>query len=416
MSSCAGRLKKQTLLVIGLVTLLMSSVANLQHAQAAPAFVRSAGTVTNNTTTASVSLAANPTLGNLLVLVCSTPGASTFSATGYTLAKSVSGAPSQAILYKFVTNPTTDRTATCSITRQRGLAQLLEYSGISSTNTLDAVNGSPSSGASTTPQSGSVTAVYPHTLVVAAMSYATGTGLNTWTNGFTERRDNANNATINAGVGDYTSYRARTLSTSATKNTTTAWRGQIVAFRAVLPPSQLSVDAIDASGASVASPSAAFGSSVYNFDCQTTTATLGTPTQTIRVMNTTTTAVWTLSIAANGLPTSTWSGGTQKYDYNDPTSAGCADGTDTDTVGGQMTVSAASSTVDSVCSTTGISKGALTGFVEGTTNSIQLLKATASAPTGCIWDLTNVALTQTIPPGQEPNTYSLGLMMTITAI
>ncbi|MFA7628363.1 MAG: hypothetical protein WCY37_03070 [Candidatus Dojkabacteria bacterium] len=170
----------------------------------------------------------------------------------------------------------------------------------------------------------------------------------------------------------------------------------------------LSVDIVDGAGNTVVSPSVGFSSVSYSFVAQNTTGTLGTASEKIRVTNATTTAAWSLNIAATGGVSAVWSdGGTNTHPYNDVTSAD----------NGRLTVDPSGATlaaVDVGCTTTDITKGTADTFISGTVNSIDLLTAGALAGTGCRWDLTGVSLTQRIPALQEVATYTLG--MTLTAL
>jgi hypothetical protein len=168
----------------------------------------------------------------------------------------------------------------------------------------------------------------------------------------------------------------------------------------------LSIDIVDGAGDIVSSPTVAFGSVSYLFAAQDTTGTLGTASEKIRVTNATTTAAWSLNIAATGGVSAVWSdGGTNTHPYNDITSAD----------NGRLTIDASGATlaaVDGGCTTTDITKGTSDTFVSGSVNSIDLLTAGGSADTGCRWDLTGVALTQRIPALQAVATYTLDMTLT----
>ena len=168
----------------------------------------------------------------------------------------------------------------------------------------------------------------------------------------------------------------------------------------------LSIDIVDGAGDVVVSPGVAFSSVSYLFTAQDTTGTLGTASEKIRVTNATSTAAWSLNIAATGGVSAVWSdGGTNTHPYNDVTSAD----------NGRLTIDASSATlaaVDGGCTTTDITKGTSDTFVNGSVDSIDLLTAGASADTGCRWDLTGVALTQRIPALQAVATYTLGMTLT----
>lgn len=182
----------------------------------------------------------------------------------------------------------------------------------------------------------------------------------------------------------------------------------------------LSVDIVDASGNSVASPAFNMSSTSYLFTCDTTTTSIGTSAQRIEISNFTGTASWTTTIAATNGSTAVWSNGTDTYDFNDPsgTPGGCADGGDTDTVGGQLSLdpSVAVSTPRTGCSNTGITLGSSAAFDEGTTDAITLASASSSAETSCSWQLTGIDTSQNIPADQAAGNYSINLTITVTAI
>lgn len=187
------------------------------------------------------------------------------------------------------------------------------------------------------------------------------------------------------------------------------------------PAGSLVADIVDAGGSSVASPSFGFSSLLSPHDCTNSTATFGVDSQRVRIKNTTDTPGWSLSIAATGGSTALWSAGTPKYDFNDGAGspAGCAAGLDSDTYGGQMTINPSSGSISprsvSACTTTGISKGSSAAFAEGTLNAITLVSGSASANTGCFWDITGISVAQQIPGGQGTGSYSISLTMTVVA-
>ncbi|MBI4426255.1 MAG: hypothetical protein HY567_01655 [Candidatus Kerfeldbacteria bacterium] len=189
------------------------------------------------------------------------------------------------------------------------------------------------------------------------------------------------------------------------------------AYHKFIPVSgSLSVDIVDASGASVASPSLVMNALTLSFAVQTATGTFGVSSQKIRVTNTTATATWTLSVAASAT-TAVWDSAGTDYDFNDPT-ANAGDGGDTDTVGGQMTVNASGATItpQTGCTTTGLTLGSSTAFNEGVTNSVTLITAGASAGTNCYWDLTSTSISQTVPEEQPvASDYNLNMVVSVVA-
>ncbi len=179
----------------------------------------------------------------------------------------------------------------------------------------------------------------------------------------------------------------------------------------------LNVDIVDSSGDSVANPSLTMSALSFSFTHQTSTGTLGTSSEKIRITNTTINPQWTLTIAPTEGSTAFWDGSAADYDFNDP-SPNASDGPDADSLGGQMTIdpSGATITPQPGCSTTGLSLGSSTAFNEGSVDSITLISAGSSAATNCYWDLTNVDVSQTIPPEQAVSSdYTLNMTLTITA-
>jgi hypothetical protein len=183
------------------------------------------------------------------------------------------------------------------------------------------------------------------------------------------------------------------------------------------PPAILGVDMVNSTGAAVASPAVILSGAVTSDTCQASTGTLSSSSQKIRISNNTTNPAWTLSIAATGGMTSNWSSGTATYDFNDPTTSGCADGADGDSLSGQLSITPTGATITAspYCSTTGIALGSASAFNEGTTNSITLLTGSTSADVSCYWDATGIGLSQKIPAFQPPGSYSLNLTMTTVA-
>lgn len=222
---------------------------------------------------------------------------------------------------------------------------------------------------------------------------------------------------VGNGAAANTAYCFRMVKENGTALTTYSVYPELITS----PSGGLIADIVDAGGNSVASPSFGFSGVVAPFTCTTPTATLGTSSQRIRLKNTTDTPGWSLSMAATAGSTALWSAGTPQYDFNDASGspAGCAAGLDSDTYAGQMTVDASGGTLTSravsACSTTGVSKGAAASFVEGSQNAITLLSASASANTGCFWELINIAVSQKIPGGQPAGSYSIGMTLTVVA-
>lgn len=191
-----------------------------------------------------------------------------------------------------------------------------------------------------------------------------------------------------------------------------------IAFQQTLPspPGSLSVDVVDGAGVSVPYPSVAFSALPFSFESQTSNGTLGTSTQKIRITNTTTNPAWTLSLAATDGSAALWDSESHQYDFNDSLSTG--DDTDSDGVGGKLSIdpSALSLTSLAPCtSITGLTRGSPSAFRETapSTSSITLVQANALASTGCSWEITGVELSQTVPASQVSGVYQISFTLTI---
>lgn len=178
---------------------------------------------------------------------------------------------------------------------------------------------------------------------------------------------------------------------------------------------ELTSDIVDSGGSPVSDPYLFMTTSTFSFAFQTATGTLGVSEQRVRVNNTTASAEWSLTIAAN-TTTAYWGGGTD-YDFNDAT-ASAGDGGDADSLGGQMTIDPSGGSIapEGGCSETGLTLGSSASFNEGTTDSITLVTAGATADTSCYWDFTDMDVSQTIPAEQEADLYLIDLVVTVTAV
>ena len=196
-------------------------------------------------------------------------------------------------------------------------------------------------------------------------------------------------------------------------------------FNQTINAGALSTDILDASRATVASPSATMSAKSFSFSCGSgagaSTGTFGTNTERIYVINPSgANNGWTLTMAATAGSTALWSdGGTNTYDFNDAGTGGCTDGADTDTKAGQLTIDPSVGTLTTdctTCATTNITKGSSSAFVEGTLNSITLLNAAAASDDVWRGYLTGVTLSQTIPAETPAAAYTINMTLTATAL
>ncbi len=177
----------------------------------------------------------------------------------------------------------------------------------------------------------------------------------------------------------------------------------------------LSVDIVDTGGSSVPSPSMAMAAISAAIASQQSTGVFGISDQKIRVSNSMANQLWTLTVAASSTG-AFWDGASADYDFND--GSGAVDGSDADSMGGQMTIDAATNgviTPQTGCSSAGLTLGSSASFDEGATDTITLLTAGVAAEISCYWDLTGVDISQVIPAEQPADSYSIDMVLTITA-
>ena len=192
-------------------------------------------------------------------------------------------------------------------------------------------------------------------------------------------------------------------------------------FSQTINPGTLATDIVNGSYVAVGSPAVAMGAITFGFTCQTTTGTFGTGTQQIYVKNPDASATgWAVSLAAAS-PTAYWASAGTNMDFNDPTTAGCTDGADADSLKGQMSVDPSVGTLAvgqcSVCTTTGVTKGTSAAFNQGTLDSITILSGAAGSDDIGDWKLTGVSISQKIPAEQPAaSDYAIPLTLSIVAI
>lgn len=197
-------------------------------------------------------------------------------------------------------------------------------------------------------------------------------------------------------------------------------RSATTAITQIINAGTLSADIVDETYNSVGSPTFAMSTETFSFACGSSSGTLGTSTQQLYVQNPDAAdGGWSLTIAASA-PTALWASAGPDYDFNDPTSSGCADGADTDSFAGQMTLDASGGTLAvgacSSCTVNNITKGSESAFSEGSLDSITLLTAASGSDDVGDWTLQGVSVSQTIPPEQPAaSDYTISLTITATA-
>lgn len=193
-------------------------------------------------------------------------------------------------------------------------------------------------------------------------------------------------------------------------------------FTQTINSGSLAVDIVNASYETVTSPTMAMTSATFSFACQTKTGSFGTASEQIYVSNPDAADNgWTVSLAA-AATTAVWDSAGTDFDFNDPGSSGCVDDgatTDTDSLGGQMTVNASGASIaqgPSSHGTTGISVGSSGSFVEGTTDSITIMSSDGTTDVGD-WTLQGVSVSQKIPAEQPAaSDYDINLVLSIASV
>ena len=191
-------------------------------------------------------------------------------------------------------------------------------------------------------------------------------------------------------------------------------------FTQTINAGTLAVDIVNGSFVTVGSPSVAMGAVTFSFACQTSTGTFVSATEQIYVQNPDAADNgWTVSLAGSA-PTAVWDSAGTDYDFNDPTTSGCTDGGDADSLGGQMTVDPSGGTIAvgncSSCATTNITKGSSNAYNQATVDSITILTGAAGSNDIGDWTLQGVSISQKIPAEQPAaSDYDINMTLSIVA-
>ena len=192
-------------------------------------------------------------------------------------------------------------------------------------------------------------------------------------------------------------------------------------FTQEITADNLTVSIVDSDFATVGSPSFTMGASTFSFDCTTSTGIFGaTSTQMIYVQNPDAAdGGWTLTFAA-AATTTLWEGATYDMDFNDAgITSGCPSNADNDAESGRLHVYPNTGILAAgqcgSCTTSDISLGSSAGFQADTVDDITILSAAAGSDDIGDWTLTNVMLQQAIPEGQQPDSYTIDLVLTVAS-
>lgn len=191
-------------------------------------------------------------------------------------------------------------------------------------------------------------------------------------------------------------------------------------FQQTITAGTLEVDITNSSYVTVGSPSVALGSTAFSFSCQTSTGVFGTSSQQVYIRNPDAADNGFVVSLAGSATTAVWDSAGPDFDFNDPTTAGCTDGGDADSVGGQMTVDASGATLSAgacaSCNTTNVTLGSSASFSEGVTNSITLVTAAAGSNDIGDWYVRDIDISQKIPAEQAAaNDYDINMTLSIVA-
>lgn len=194
-----------------------------------------------------------------------------------------------------------------------------------------------------------------------------------------------------------------------------------VLFTATITPGTLLTDIRDANGQTVLNPTVDFGEVINSVDCRNgegLSATLGLEEQRIYVDNARAAFDgWTLTISPKDGVAARWqaNNGTA-FDINDTGQGGCSD-SDGDQLGGLMSFDTTQAQVSADClecvSDEIFIDSQHSNLAESP--SITLLRANQDSDELGSWYLKDVLVEQTIPEGQEGQTYFVEMVLTATA-
>ena len=182
-------------------------------------------------------------------------------------------------------------------------------------------------------------------------------------------------------------------------------------FTQQINPGVLAGKILNDSGVEVTAPAVALSEKNFSFACQSSTGTLSTASERLYVENATagTANGWTMAInaATPGTGAFTSDGNTMAYN-----GAGCTDGS-YDAGTGQLSLSTTGSTVNTDSGTAGTATKGGGGSFTGE-SAITLMQGTAG---NAMWRgyITDIAVTQKIPPAQPNGTYAMDFVVTTVA-
>lgn len=176
----------------------------------------------------------------------------------------------------------------------------------------------------------------------------------------------------------------------------------------------LSVDIVDNEGNSISNPIFNLDSKIFSYFNSSSQGIFGFNNQKIRIYNTTSNPLWSVTLSPTYGENSYWTNGLDNYDFNDPTE-NAEDGFDPDSFGGQMSIdpSFGAITPASGGNINGINLGSPSSFIEGLQNSITLVSSSSSTSTNTYWDIMGISILQSIPAQQKTGNYAINMTLTI---
>lgn len=402
-------------LIAVVVLSLLIPILPSQPARAVPTLINSAGNQIDGSNAVSATLPTTATAGNLIVVICTIAANATITTpSGFTTAIAQSGSstiPSQAIFYKRAVGGESTIQCAFSATGQISI-QISQFNGIY--RAPYPATGF-TSGTGTTYNSGTVNvANYSDALLISGFMIPERETISTWTNSFTEIRSGGITNGPPAGRMFWSSA-YRTVATSGTYSTTATisgsgatYRGQIVAFRAVVPTPVNSISLVTSTG-SPASPFITMPPVSASFGCETVTSPILDTNRRLRFVQTTNTTAPGLQTISMNI-SAVWSGPST---YNTAKSAGSG------CTNGQATIIGSSAVLQRVsgpCAIPGSpgSSGtkALDDSLPGGVEYNFLLQ---NFEPGCVWDIYGFNLSQKIPPEKPIGQYSVQIQATLVS-
>lgn len=160
----------------------------------------------------------------------------------------------------------------------------------------------------------------------------------------------------------------------------------------------ISADFVDSLGNQIGSPIFQISNTNFDINQKTISGVIGDSDNKIRIVNTTSNPLWTVSLSATNGSDSLWDNGSgQSYKFNGPDLEGNMEIDPT-----LMNVSGA-----------GVLKGSKQKFLKDTVDSVTIAYSDNSSISDTIFDLENIGINQIIPASQSSGTYGLDIMLTI---